>query len=98
MKRSTNTEYHAVTDDGLFLDDLRSSGLPRLLKLLQNHSHKRAPLWKKAAIRRAIAKLDPKPLQWVLGLDDLKRMRPHMDPQDQLILDQTIQRISGSSI
>jgi hypothetical protein len=49
------TEYQRRRDIA-FLEELRTATLERLRELAANHSNKSAPLWKKIAIERAIAR------------------------------------------
>lgn len=63
--------------DARFLEAIRreSGSLHGLELMLASHSHKTTPRWKRVAIRRAISRLVRRPLEWVLGLDELDPCR-----------------------
>ena len=66
-----------ASSDIKFLETVRSAGLVMLEAMLRNHSHKATPRWKRVAIKRAIARLSPRPLDWTLCLDELNPREMH---------------------
>lgn len=47
-------DERGIDEDLEFLDRVRNASLEELRVLERNHSHKRAPPWKKVAIQRAL--------------------------------------------
>ena len=57
VSRSCRTEDSHRQKDLEFLAKVKAASLEELHILLKNHSHKKAPAWKKIAIQRAINKV-----------------------------------------
>ena len=69
-KRPVSEDRKALLDLR-FLERVRTLTLSELEVALRNHSGKKTPRWKAVAIRRAIARIRPMPLDWVLGLHEV---------------------------
>lgn len=53
-----------------FISEIRRLSLPELEQKLVNYSHKRSPRWKRVAIRSRIARLSPRSIEWVMGIEE----------------------------
>ena len=79
--------------DARFLARVRKASIKQLYKMLDDNSATSAPRWERIAIRRAIAKIEPKPISWVLGLSEIVLDVHQMSRRHRDSFEETLNRI-----
>lgn len=88
--------YNGEMDEKKFFASLEDKTVEQLYEKLHHHSHKATPAWKRVAIRRAIARLEPRPQSWVMGLEEREAELKHSsDESSKELVDQAFQRLDG---
>lgn len=78
-------------DDQKFLEKLKNKKMRELEEIL--NAHFCAPRWKQVAIRRAMARIEPRPQSWVLGIGEYKSCMHLMgDEASRVLIEQAIER------